>query len=282
VIERATALATAVLLASLLGCGGEPEKELPRNTSSSTGREKPVDDAPAIPTVSQPEAVKFVEKCLNAATEGHPERIDKIKVNRLTESGTMLNETIYVPTVRKIAAVWPDRFFYSNESTIAGTPLKLAIGLRQGVLTFRRNDEPFDPDLPKSYEQVLYVDSMGLHWLPALVPLRDPKTIVFGARKQNLGMKPWDTVQAALPNCPVFTLWFDEKTSLIRAVTYVHMEGVSRLTKQLTLTAHKVEAGVMLPTKYDFVRNGDPVESWTVASWEFPDKIDDAVFDQKK
>jgi hypothetical protein len=280
-MQRATALATTIVLASLVGCG-EPEKELPRNAATSSGREKEVEGAPPVPTVSQPEALKFVDQCLAAATEGHPERLDKLKVNRLTESGTMLNEMAYVPTVRKIAAVWPDRFFYSNESTIAGTPLKLAIGLRQGVLSFSRNDEPFDPSFPKSYEQILYVDSIGLHWLPTLVPLRDPKTIVFAAGKQNLGSKSWDTVQAAIPNCPVFTLWFDEKTKLIRAVTYVHMEGLSRLPKQLALTAHKPEAGMMLPTKYEFERNGVGVEAWTVASWEFPDKIDDAVFDQKK
>lgn len=279
-MPRVLLLAFTILFASILGCGG-PEKELPKDIATAKGREKEIEPASPIPTSSQPDAVKLVEKCLAAATEGHKERLEKLKANRLSEQGTMLRDMRHVPTTRKIAAVWPDRYFYSNESTGAD-PLNISIGLRLGSLTFRQNDAPFDPGLPKGYEQILTVDSVGLHWLPTLFTLTDAKTIVFGARKQTLGTKSWDTVQVVVPSCPVFTLWFDDNTGLLGFVTFLHAEGAAPIEKRLAVSGHKPFAGVQLPTRYEFERNGVTVETWTVSLWEFPDRIDDAVFDQKK
>ena len=137
-MPRVLLLAFTILFTSTLGCGG-PEKELPKDIATAKGREKEIEPAAPIPTTSQPDGVKLVEKCLAAATEGYKERLDKLKANRLIEQGTMLRDMRHVPTTRKIAAVWPDRYFYSNESTGAD-PLNISIGLRQGSLAFRQND----------------------------------------------------------------------------------------------------------------------------------------------
>jgi len=269
-----------VLPLALLGCGGD-EKLLPSDVSAP-GDRNPEDVSIVVPAESEPEAKKLAERCIASATANHPERLEKLKANRLTESGRQLQGTSFVPTVRKIAAAWPDRFLFTDESTANG-PVKLSIGLRQLALTFRRNDEPFDPGMPKGYEQVLLVDSVGLHWMLTLVPLADPKTVLFNAKKQAVGGVMADTLQAAVPGCPPFTLWFDEKTSLLGLVTYQHVEGgVSKLNKRQAASGHKEYAGVLLPTALEFVRGETTVETWAVSSWEFPEKIDDAVFDQKK
>ncbi|MFO0803989.1 MAG: hypothetical protein U0791_12815 [Gemmataceae bacterium] len=267
-----------VLPLILIGCGGD-EKQLPTDVVAPGKSDEP---EAVVPKESEPEAKKFVEKCIAAATANHPERLEKLKVNRLSESGRQLQGTSFVPTTRKIAATWPDRFLFTDESTVNG-PVKLSIGLKQLVLSFRRNDEPFDPGMPKGYEQVLFVDSVGLHWMLTLVPLADSKTVVFNAKKQSAGNQMADTVQAAVPGCPPFTLWFDEKTSLLGLVTYQHLEGgVSKLYKRQASAEHKDFGGVLLPTKLEFERSGVTVENWTISKWEFPDKIEDAVFDQKK
>lgn len=267
-----------VLPLLLIGCGGD-EKQLPTDITTPEKTDEP---AVVVPKESEPEAKKLVQTCIAAATGNHPERLEKLKVNRLVESGRQLQATTYVPTTRKIAAVWPDRFLFTDESTATG-PVKISIGLKQLVLSFRRNDEPFDPGMPKGYEQVLLVDSVGLHWMLTLVPLTDPKTVVFNARKQMIFNQMSDTVQVAVPGCPTFTVWFDEKTHLIGLVTYQHVEGgVSKLNKRQAAAEHKEFAGVLLPTKLEFERSGVTVENWTISRWEFPDKIEDAVFDQKK
>lgn len=278
---RASGLALALVSFALAGCGGDSEKELPKNIGAPTDRgSEPA--APAIPKTSDPDAAAFVQARLAAATEGHPERLEKLKTNRLAESGRMLIESIYVPATRNIAAVWPDRFLYSNETNSNGV-LKLSIGLRQGVLSFRRNGEAADPRgfFPKSYEEVLHVDSIGQHWMLTLVPLADSQTIFFNVKKQAVTGQTWDTVQAAVPKCPPFTLWFDEKTKLLGGVSYVHSEGESRVNKVLLASGHKPFSGVQLPTKLSFSRGGIEVENWVISSWEFPDRIEDSVFDQK-
>ena len=277
-MSRIQAFASAILFASILGCGG-PEKELPKDIGTASERGKEEEVVAPVPGASQPDAAKLIAKCIAAATEGHPERLERAKANRLTEQGRLLRESTFVPTRRKIAAVWPDRFYFADESNV-GAALKISIGLRQQSLTFRRNDEAFDPGLPKGYEQILHVDGRGLHWMSTLVPLADPKTILFGLKKQLVGNQNWDTVQVSLPACPIFTVWFDESTNLLGYVSYIHAEGSSRLNKRLAVSGHKPFAGVQLPMRIEFERNGLLVESWSVSAWEFPEKIEDAVFDQ--
>jgi len=268
-----------LLVLVAFGCGGSA-KELPKEIVAPP--ERPADEVgPVVPKESEAEAKKLVAKCVAAATENHPERLEKLKVNRMTESGQQWQQGAFVPTSRKLAAAWPDRFLFTDESNANG-PVKLSIGLRQSQLSFRRNDQPFDPGMPKGYETVLQVDSVGLHWMLTLVPLTDAKSVVFNAKKQTLGVATADTVQVFVPGCPVYTVWFDEKTSLIGLVTYQHVEGgVSKLNKRQASGGHKPFAGVLLPTTLEFERNGAPVESWKITAWEFPEKLEDAVFDQK-
>jgi hypothetical protein len=265
----------------LAGCGG-PEKELPRVDALPTdrGTESEVETTAPVPTESQPEAQKLVARCLALVTDGHPERLEKAKINRVFEVGKLLwLDKRYVAATRKIAAVWPDRFFFSNEFVDEGQPIKLSFGLRQNTLTVLRNDEPY-AGFSKQQEQNLHVESMGLHWMPTLVPLIDPKTIVFGAVKQSLGTQTWDTVQVSISRCPIYTLWFKDKTLQLEYVTFLHTEGTSNLQKKLTVADFKPQEGILLPMRFEYERNGINVDSWSVSTWEFPDKIDDSVFDQ--
>ena len=135
-MSRIQASASAILFASILGCGG-PEKELPKDIGTANERGKEEEVVVPVPATSQPDAAKLIAKCIAAATEGHPERLERAKVNRLTEQGRLLRETSFVPTRRKIAAVWPDRFYFADESN-AGAALKISIGLRQQSLPLRR------------------------------------------------------------------------------------------------------------------------------------------------
>ena len=95
----------------------------------------------------------------------------------------------------------------------------------------------------------------------------------------GLGLYSTYGVKASIPGCPVFTLWFNEKTSLLGLVTCTHQEGGATIQKRFTLTGYKPIGGVQLPTRIELARNTQTVEQWEVTSWDFVDKIDDAVFD---
>jgi hypothetical protein len=274
-------LAAGVML--LAGCG--QEKELPKEITRSTVREEPV-QAP-IPASSDPAAKAVVERAIKAATDGHPERLEKFKAHKSVVKGQMvLDSGAVTATTRRVEAVWPDRMRASFEFPV-GDRKQVLIGMRRPVIwssSFGGDGRGTDitPADRQRYEEIVATDAIGQCWMPMLVPLIDPKTVVFDAKKEPALGQPGETVKVAVPGCPTFTLWFDEKTSHLGLVTYRHVEWNTPIDKRLTLAAHKPQGGIVLPTRIDLSRNGRDVEQWEVVSWESVDKIDDAAFDPPK
>ncbi len=277
-------LAAAAVLAALPGCGGSG-KELPKVVEVRDEK----GDAPTVtvPTKSEAAAVAVVERAIKVATDGHPERIEKAKTNRVAMKGVVIRPTGPVATIRKIEAVWPDRFALADEFNDGG-PVKVLMRLRRPLLWTANQREgkttPVEfPDI-KVYEAAFSADAAGRHWLALLVPLADPKTIVFDAKKQTVNGQTWDAIKASVPGCPVFTIWFDEKTGHLGRIDFAHLEPgrPTPTQKVFTLGLHRAFDGVIAPAKIDYRENAILVEEWNVDSWEFPDRLDDAGFDPPK
>lgn len=276
---RASGSGIGLVCFMLAGCGSGSEKELPKNITAPTDR-GPELTAPVVPKISDPEAAKFVQARIASATENHPERLEKLKTCRMEVKVQQRQGMNVVPVTRTIAGVWPDRFYFADESNVDG-PLKLSFGMRQNVLSLRKNGKATDDAPPEFFLQVLKTDSTAQVWLPMLVPLLDPGTVVFNPKKQSLVGRNWDTVQASIPGCPIYTLWFDEKSNLLGGITYISVEGERKFNKQYTILDYKPVLGVMQATRFELDHNGTTVETWSVLSRDFPEKIEDAVFDQK-
>ncbi len=277
-------LLVAAGLAAVPGCGGKG-KELPKDVHVGNGKT----DAPAVvvPTKSEPAAVAVVEKALKSATDGHPERVNKAKVNRLKLKGTIVHLDRPQPTIRTVEAVWADRFAFTDEFN-DGLPTKVFIRLRRPVLWIGKNREgqtvPVEFGESKDREAAVAAESIGRHWMSLLVPLADAKTIVFAARKETINGQTADVIKAALPGSPVFTLWFDEKTGLLGRIDFDQVEpGNTTPTKKFfALFQHRAFDGLTLPARIVYHQNALPVEEWNVDAWEFPERIDDAAFDAPK
>jgi hypothetical protein len=272
----------ALALAPAAGCGGS-EKELPKDVELPPASNKE-DAVIAIPAVSEPEAIKWVDKCIAAATEKHPERLEKLKVMRATFTGEVHGLGSVMPSRRKNAAVWPDRSVFENESSNSGTSSRLVVADRQGAITYLLDGNPYEPPLQKMFERdkVVQAEWVGIIWMPIFVPLADRSTIVFGAKEQTIGPQTWNTVQAAVPGLPVYTLWLDPRTHLLGAVTFNHSEGTQKVFKRCVIGDRKKAEGVLLPVRFEYQRNGQPAETWTSVTWEFPEKIDDSEFKPTK
>lgn len=269
------------------GCGG-PAKELPKVVPVAP--DDPPDARPEpVPEKSEPAAAEVVAKAVRAATEGHPDRLAKVRVNRATMKGTVDRPGRHVATVRTLAAVWPDRWALADDSNDGNGPLKVLIRLRRPVLwsgTTRegQTESVRFPD-PKAQEITVADELIGRHWLPLLLPLTDPKTVVFGHRKDATGPRAADVVKAAVPGCgPVFTLWFDAASGLLGRIDFDQREpgNPTPTRKQFVLFNHRLFGGVMAPGRVEYWHNGGKVEDWNVDAWEFPDRLDDATFDPPK
>lgn len=281
-MRRGTGFVAALVvgLAVLAGC--ERGKELPKEVLSPTEPTTPAE--PPTPTASQPEAAKVVERAIKATTDGHPERIEKFKASRASMKGVLKNGPVFVPRVRRVEAVWPDRFFLSDEYNDNG-PIQVMIGDRNHSIWMRtrRGGQVLPGELPDpvKFEAAFSADAVGRYWMPLLVPLADPKTIVFDAKKQNVGVLSFDVIKAAVPDCPVFTLWFEERTGYLVRVDFNHLEPLDTVpkAKNFNLEMPRPFGDVVLPGKIGYRENGEGREEWTVDSWEAVPKIDDATFE---
>jgi hypothetical protein len=278
---RRTLILTPVLMGLAIATGCGPEKELPKDIPDSPDRTAlPVDP---IPTTSHPDAVQLVERCIRAATDGHPERLDKLKVIRQSGNGQYRGVSgEFGPAGRSIEAVWPDRARVTYDYSV-GDIKQFLIGLRRPTIwaynVYPTGPVKFETPSPKEYEQIITVDVIGQLWLPLLVPLTDSKTIVFGVKKEMIGDQTADAVKVAIPDCPVYTLFLNEKTNLPGMITYTHKEWITTFQKRIMLSGDKMYGGAKLPTRLEYSRNGVAVEEWSVTAYEFPDKIDDIAFE---
>jgi hypothetical protein len=270
-------------LVILAGCG--PEKELPTTVTLTPDRDLPT--LIAVPPQSNPAAAKIVDRCLAASTEGHPERIGKAKAFRLAMKGVVIRQGVEVATIRRVDAVWPDRFVQFDEFNEGG-PVRVIMGLRRPVLWARNHRDGQSTKIPvpesEQYEAVIAAEAVGRYWMALLVPLTDPKTIVFDPKTETVDGQAVSVIKASVPGCPVFTLWFDDKTGFLGRIDFMQTEqlGSNPIAKTFILKDHRLFSGLMIPGKIGYRHNGPVVESWAVDSWDFVDKIDDIVFDAPK
>ena len=268
-----------VLVALLGGCG--PGKELPDATQKVvTGPQTP---PPAtIPAASDDKAKAVVDAALKATSGGDVARLQKVKAFRSSGTGLMQRpvggQNLNLETTREFETVWPNACRLRVESQ----SLKpFTLGMRRPAVWMREGDQAVPIPDPRAAEESVAVDTVGHNWILYLVPLLDPKTVVFDAAQLTVGTKPHNRVKAAVPGYPVFTLTFDDAHRLVD-VEYAHLETGGWITKVLRLDAHKPFDGILLPTKIESVRNGVAVERWTMTKYQVVEKIDDAAFDAPK
>jgi hypothetical protein len=262
-----------------IACG--PGKQLPDASQRVvTGPQPP--PAATVPAKSDEKAKAIVDAALKATSGGDVSRIEKVKAFRSSAKGFMSRpvggQNLSLETTREFETVWPNACRLRIESQ----SLKpFTLGLRRPLLWTREGDQPMPIPDPRAAEESVAIDTVGHNWILFLVPLLDPKTVVFEPNAITLGDKKLKVVKAAVPGYPVFTLTFDAADLLVQ-VEYTNFETGAWVTKVLGLDAHKPFGGIMLPTKVESVRNGVPVERWVMSKWEAVEKIDDATFDPPK
>ncbi|HYH63637.1 MAG TPA: hypothetical protein VD866_02960 [Urbifossiella sp.] len=278
-------LFVAATAAFATGCGGSG-KELPKEVPQSTEKDAPT--AVVVPAKSEPAAVAVVERAVKAATDNNPARIERGKVNRLKLKGFIVAPGRSFSSNRRVEAVWPDRLALTDEfSSDSGLPTTL-VRLRRPLLWVGnvRDGKATTSEMPdvQEREAALSAEMIARHWMALLVPLADARTVVFAARKDVLNGTPVDVLRAAAPGTPVFSLWFDEKSSRLLQVSFAHVEPGNRSETQkvFVLLDHRAADGLLLPGRVTYWQNGRQVEDWTVEGWEFPERIDDAAFDAPK
>lgn len=280
---RSSAWAAVVLAAVASGCG--PGKEVP---SAVTPRpkeqpdQKPDPFGPA-PSKSDETARAVVDRAVKVVTENVPGGLEKSRVFRLVYKGTILRpeKLDMVEVTRTAEGVWPDRGRVTDEYAGGIYPtmsfrLRRPLGwVTNGPIVMDRN--------PAEVGRVLETGLVGEYWLQIGQTFSDPRLVAFGLEKSPAGELPAGTVvKVALPDQPIFRITFDEKLGVPVRVEYHSLEWNNRSHKIAKFGNHKPFAGRLLPGSVDLTQDGRVVERWATDNWEFPEKIDDARFEQPK
>ena len=272
----------AAVAAATVGC--RPAKEIPTDVPQGT---EP-GDGPKVPTASEAAAKAYVEKAVKALTAGKPELLARGKVSRAALKGQMAISGDS-PAARAIAAVWPDRYAATTDFTLNNQKFNVRALLHRPHVNVLEG--PREQDVPNRAETelALAADGTAQHAMALLVPVTDPKAVVYdlqsvhGTAPQTGQPQPVQLLKLSLGDLPPFQLTFDAKTDLLLRVEYVVREqGVNR-RKLWAATEHKPGPdGLTLPTKTEMRHDGQVVEQWTIEKWEFPATIPDAEFSPPK
>jgi hypothetical protein len=280
--------ALAVGAAVAFGCG--PAKDLPDEVPGKSP--EPTHQPAEAPKASDPAAKAYVEKALNAFTGNKPELVGKGKVARAVYKGKMLmpvgGQKVLVEATRTTAAVWPDRLHVTDD--IPALPLTAGMWLRHPHLTVMRGNVELDVPNRAEYEQGMVAYGVGQFWSIFLVPLTDPKAVVYDLRTQHEALpsgKPQEvrSLSLSLRDLPAYRFIFDAQTDALLRVDYTAKELGVEHRKQWVMADHKPGPdGLVLPSKLQYRLDNVAVEEWEAEKWEFPASIPDDEFNppQKK
>jgi hypothetical protein len=277
-----------MLVASGAMCVGcQPAKELP--ALLPTGPQ--ANETPTLPTVSDPAAKAYIEKAVSKMTGGKPELLARGRVSRAVFKGRLykLNQTTPSEVTRTIAAVWPDRLTDTDQVQEQGqTGIVSAYLHLPHLAVFNGGAETVLPN-PTDYQRTFMADEIAQFWMPLLLPVTDPKAVVFdlqsvtGTSPATGQPQPIQMLKLAWGEYATYQLTFDAKTDLLVRVEWATHEQSTRRRKQWTAGEHKPSAdGILLPIKFEYWHDTLRAEQFDVEKWEFPATIDDAEFSPPK
>ena len=267
-----------------IGCG--PGKELP-DTRPQTKTVVSIPDDPAgkAPAASEPKAKEAADRALQAITNNNPALLAKAKTCVVTAKGSLLLDGRMVSCERLLQTVWPDRAraTYTFADALLG---KKTLGIHNHSGWMVVGTAPVvlpatDSEIARWTETDLYAQQ----WFILGLPFAETSAIFFDYRTGKTGPKDCTFIKIGLPNRPVYQVACEERTGLPVLIHYAPLEldQHKRLDKVVSLTEHELDSsGFRLPKQLAMKQNEVDIESWTIEKWQFPDKLEDELFESPK
>ena len=273
--------ALIAVAAGAAGCG--PGKELPDvivPPGDSAAQQQ------AVPPRSDAEAKAAADRAVKAFTADRPELMAKVTASRCALKGQMFSvdsPNQWTEAAQSVAAVWPDRVHGVNERHPQGNKLVTESWLHRPDVTVHSNGQPVPLSDVGAWEHNIACDAVGQNWMPLLLPITDPKAVVFDLQAVTVGARGLTVLKVALADYPIYQLTFDAKSGALVRVEYTTSMGNVPRRTTVVFSDHKPGPdGLVLPHQIECRHNGSAVEKWTVEKWEFPATIPDDEFSPPK
>jgi hypothetical protein len=221
------------------------------------------------------EVTDLRDRILKAAAK-NPADIQKFKGFTQKCKGTSRFGADPVPATMSRTGVYPDKLREDWEFGEGPDKTGLAVCVA-GDNGWRKAKGAETYDLPIDELNELRADAYAV-WASTLVTLTDADTKLSLAGRSKVGDDPVVGLKVSRRPYPDLTLFFDEKTYLLRKLEYRSRGGGIVLQKEMFFSGHKDVGGLMLPTRLITAAQGKEMCNWTEVEYGFPDVIEKKEF----
>ena len=221
------------------------------------------------------EATDLRDRALRAAAKD-PADLKKFRVHTVRAKGESRVTGRPLPASFDLALEYPSRIRGTWEFDIPGGKNVLTVGATEAMGWKRLGPGPVH-DMGLEELNDLRTDTYAL-WLSTLMTLNDPGVRLAAAGKSRVGGDAVAGLTVSRRPWPDVTLWFDERTGLLRKMAYRSRESGAVLNKEMIYGGHKEVNGLMVPTTHTTIVDRKEVYTWKEMEYAFPEKLDPATF----
>jgi hypothetical protein len=225
------------------------------------------------------EATDLRDRALKAFARD-PADIKKMRIHTLKAEGVMNLGPDKTPATFEQSAVWPGhvRFFWEWGTGTAKNSIAIG-GIDDSA--WRKIGPAAAMDLQFDDINDVRADAYAM-WVATLSTLSEADSKLTVATPTKINGDPAFGIKVSRRSFPDVTLYFDEKSGLLRKMAYRAREAGVTANKELIYDGHKPIKGLMLPSKQTIVIQGKEAFVWSKLEYDFPEKIDSKTFEKPK
>lgn len=220
------------------------------------------------------EAIAIVDRAIRA-TAGSEDRLAKRKVCVRTDQGSMFVPATTVPGTRECNMNLPEQIKWAGQIGPPGQQAAFVVSLNglKGWMFLNGARS----DLNQSQYETIQDEAYFL-WVASLIPLKNKGVTLTELKETEVNGQPARGVKVEARGRPAVQLYFDKANGLLVKGVFSVRENGAEVTREMVFSDFKEFEGLRLPTKMVTSQLGRKIEEWTVERYQFPDKIDPAVF----
>lgn len=229
-------------------------------------------------TARSDEASDLRDRAIKAYAKD-PADLKKIRIHTLKAKGVSTIGNEPVPVTVEMAASWPGHLKAISE---------FGTGANKRVIAMCGADDrgwkKIDAGMPFEFSGEELSDFRGdayAVWVSTLITLNDADSKLTAAGRAKVGDDPVLGLKVSRRSWPDVTLYFHEKSGLLRKMSYRSGALGATTSKDVTYDGHKQSGGLMLPTRQTTNIDGKELYTWTEMEYAFPEKLDPKVFEKQ-
>jgi len=231
------------------------------------------------PLVRADEASDVLDRALRAHAKD-PADLKKFRVHTMKAKGLSKHGPEPVPATWEVAAVWPGDMRLTWEFGAGDRKTTFTVSTSGDRGWCGGTNSPTE-ELGIEKLNDVRTDAYAI-WVATLTTLKDAETKLALAGRTKLNDIPVVGLKVSRRPWPDITLYFDEKSGLLRKMAYRSRENGVFLNKEFIYDGHKDIGGLVVPTKERMAIQGREVAEWTEIEYAFPDKLDPKTFEKPR